>query len=250
MFIHGSLLRPALVASLAASLLPAHETLASDAPSSLLLTGLSDGGRAATRLIVREASFIPQPTAEGPTSDALSGDPPADEPETGRGTPGSDDKRFGREGTRWLTVGTGAATNFDDAIDSNLHVAYSLFLIDRVEWAVELGGWHFNQTGNNALGLNLSTVFRWHFYCTEDWSVYADTGIGVLVVTDNVPQDGTGFDLTPRAGVGFTRRLTDGGVRLQAGLRWHHISNARVTGETRNPSRDGVMLYVGVVFPF
>src|SRR5436309_3218979 len=60
---------------------------------------------------------------------------------------------------------------------------------------------------------------------------------------------GTGFDFMPRAGVGFTRRLTDD-MRLEAGLRWHHISNARIHGEARNPSRDAPMFYVGLIFPF
>jgi len=47
-----------------------------------------------------------------------------------------------------------------------------------------------------------------------------------------------------------TRRITDGGVRLQAGVRWAHISNARIKGDDDNPSRDSAMLYVALVFPF
>jgi hypothetical protein len=84
---------------------------------------------------------------------------------------------------------------------------------------------------------------------TGSWTLFADVGIGVLLATDNTPSGGTGFNFTPRAGVGGTWRLNDEGVRLQAGVRWHHISNARINGETRNPDRDGIMGYVALQFP-
>jgi hypothetical protein len=50
----------------------------------------------------------------------------------------------------------------------------------------------------------------------------------------------------------MTYALTEdlGGPRLQLGVRWHHISNGRSNGDSDNPSRDGLMLYTGVVFPF
>jgi hypothetical protein len=70
------------------------------------------------------------------------------------------------------------------------------------------------------------------------------------VSTDDVPNDGTSFNFTPRLGVGFTRQLTDSGIRLEGGLRWAHISNARITGDADNPARDSAMLYVGLIFPF
>jgi hypothetical protein len=31
---------------------------------------------------------------------------------------------------------------------------------------------------------------------------------------------------------------------------WHHISNASSAGSDDNPARDGVRVYLGVVFPF
>ena len=103
--------------------------------------------------------------------------------------------------------------------------------------------------GDDAESLSLSTLLRWHFYNDGDWTLYLDTGVGVLASTDVVPMDGTGFNFLPRAGVGLTRRLT-GATRLQVGLCWHHISNARIYGDLSNPSRDAPMLYAGVVFAF
>ncbi|MFA6045786.1 MAG: acyloxyacyl hydrolase, partial [Phycisphaerales bacterium] len=93
--------------------------------------------------------------------------------------------------------------------------------------------------------------FRWHFVHEEDFTVYADIGIGILGATDNVPSNGTSFDFTPRAGVGFTYALNDAGdLRLVGGLRWAHVSNARIHGDDDNPGVDTIMMYSGVQFPF
>ena len=158
---------------------------------------------------------------------------------------------FGEAGSRWWTIGAGIANNFDDATDISLHGAYSYFLVKDVEFAAELNGWYFHQEGPDAGGINPAFVLRWHFYDEGPWTVYADTGIGILVATDDVPFGGTQLDFTPRFGGGFTRELDpDTGTRLQVGVRWHHVSNARITGASNNPSRDGLMFYAGIEFPF
>ena len=71
-----------------------------------------------------------------------------------------------------------------------------------------------------------------------------------LFTGDDVPPDGTSINFTPRAGMGVTRALDDSGTRLMVGVRWAHISNARIEGDGENPSRDSVMGYVGVIWPF
>lgn len=159
--------------------------------------------------------------------------------------------RFGAEGSQWWTVGAGVATDFSKATDGSLRGAYSTFLVDDVEFSAELNAWYFNQSGPNAVGLNPAILFRWHFYNEGPWTLFGDIGIGVLLATDSVPRDGTVFNFTPRVGVGFTRELDElTQTRLQVGLRWHHVSNARLLGEGDNPSRDGLLLYAGLQFPF
>lgn len=160
--------------------------------------------------------------------------------------------RFGAEGSRWFSVGGLYAHDFDDNTDVNLHGAVTHFIVEDVEFTLELALWGHQQDSDDALSINPSMVFRWHFLHDEakDWTVFADAGIGLLFATDNVPEGGTGFNLTPRAGVGLTRRLGEGETRLVAGVRWHHISNARLNGEERNPSRDAPAFYAGVMFPF
>lgn len=157
---------------------------------------------------------------------------------------------FGAAESTWWGLGAGVAHNFSGSTDSNFNVSYSYFLANDVEFSAELGAWNFNQPGENAWGVNPSMVFRWHFYNDAKWSIYTDVGIGVLFASDMVPDGGTSFDFMPRAGIGFTRELSDDGTRLQAGIRWHHISNARILGDSNNPARDAPMIYVGLQFPF
>lgn len=47
-----------------------------------------------------------------------------------------------------------------------------------------------------------------------------------------------------------TLGIGDDGARLMGGVRWHHISNARIKGEDHNPGRDSIMVYVGMSFPW
>jgi len=164
---------------------------------------------------------------------------------------------YARADSHAWTIGGGVAYDGDEAIDGGVFGAYSYFLEDGVEFSGELGGLYLSNPetdrssgGPEALGLNASMIFRWHFVRTERWTVYADFGIGLMGTTEEIPGDGTDFNFTPRAGAGVTRRITDGGVRLQAGVRWAHISNARIKGDDDNPSRDSAMLYVALVFPF
>lgn len=157
---------------------------------------------------------------------------------------------YGAAGSEWILFGTGVAHDFDGNTDFNLNVGYSRFLVDDVEWLLELGGWYHDQEGDDALSLNPAMELRWHFYNSGDTSVFLNAGIGVLGATDNVPDMGTGFDFTPRAGIGLTHRISEDGTRLIAGLRWHHISNARLSGENRNPDRDAPMVYLQFAIPF
>ncbi|MEQ9094669.1 MAG: acyloxyacyl hydrolase [Phycisphaerales bacterium] len=137
-----------------------------------------------------------------------------------------------------------------EALDQGLTLSYNRFLVDDIEWFLEGGLWSFYDKGADAaFGLSATLGFRWHFVARENWSLFADIGIGVLGTTDHVPPDGTSFNFMPRAGLGFTRQL-DENVRLIGGVRWHHISNARTRGDSRNPARDAPQLYVGLVVPF
>ncbi len=196
-------------------------------------------------------------TAEGSASLDVSPvrfktEPPAPEAKAEeKAKPATAHGAYGSKGSHWLTFGGGAADNFSDAVDTNLHIAWSTFLVENVEFGIEGGGWYFNQPGDNTGGISGTMLFRWHFYNDQNWTVFADVGIGLLGAFDDVPDGGTSFDFMPRAGGGFTKRISeDADTRLMAGVRWHHISNARINGDDNNPSRDGAMFYAALVFPF
>lgn len=198
------------------------------------------------------ASAYAQPEAAEPAGAASESLPTA--------TAESRERRFGRAGSRWWSIGSGVAYNFDEDTDVNLHGIYSTFLTDGLEFGVEAAAWYFDQTGPNTGGISGSMIFRWHFWhWDEQWrdggfrsTFFGDVGIGLLAGFDDVPNGGTSLNFLPRVGAGFTHALSDDevGPRLTLGLRWHHISNARIEGEERNPARDSLMIYAEVQFPF
>lgn len=160
---------------------------------------------------------------------------------------------FGLKGQTRLTIGSGVAFGLeddDDSTDFNLNVAWSRFLVDDIEMRLELGAWYFEQESDDAWGVNPNFVLRWHLLNKDRWTFYADAGIGLLFSTDDVPPGGTSANFTPRAGVGITHQMGDRGQRAELGVRWHHVSNARITGDSDNPDRDGIMIYAGYSFPF
>ncbi|MDY7108892.1 MAG: acyloxyacyl hydrolase [Planctomycetota bacterium] len=157
--------------------------------------------------------------------------------------------RYGREGSRrWRLHGAygGSVQDHDDTFGL-VGVGFSHFIADGVSLDLELNGMFFHQEIEDASGLNASLLFRWHFIRKRDWSMYLDGGAGVLWSTNDVPAQGSSFNFTPQAGLGFTFDVGDD-VRLVLGGRWHHISNANLYSD--NPGRDSFMGYVGVSFPF
>lgn len=205
----------------------------------------------------QQAAGAPPLTLSEPST-APTFDPPPQPPGAKQGAAGGDGEKedsawegpFGAKGSSWVTTGLGVAYDFDDSIDVDVWAGYSNFLIDNVEFRLDLRLFYYAQTGDDAVGANPIMMFRWHFYNETPWSAYVDLGIGVFVSSDLVPDGGTGVGFTPTAGLGVTRLLDEStGMRLDLGLRWNHISNARIEGDVRNPGSDGLMIYAGLMFP-
>ncbi|MGJ3251263.1 MAG: acyloxyacyl hydrolase [Elainellaceae cyanobacterium] len=153
---------------------------------------------------------------------------------------------FGSRGLqRWYVQG-GGATTFENNFGL-VGAGVSHFFANGHSVNLELNGMAFDQAGDDAVGLNLAVLLRWHFIRQRNWSLYVDGGAGILGTTNDVPSTGSSFNFTPQAGGGATIRLDDE-KRLMVGLRWHHISNAELY--EGNPGRDSVLGYVGVNFPF
>lgn len=205
------------------------------------------------------AAIDPGAANSGPSGPAAPSGTPAGPSNAGTSANESDRPvAYGVAGSTWLRFGALYASDFSNDNDLNLHVAWSRFLVDDVEFVLEAAGWYFNQEGQDTGGVSGSFLFRWHFWHAEDhrWTVFADVGIGLLAGFDEVPDTGTGFNFLPRAGVGFTRAFNESidgesrGPRWEIGLRWHHISNGRISGDERNPARDSLAVYAGISIPF
>lgn len=153
---------------------------------------------------------------------------------------------FGRARQQHLTI-TGFSTTFSvEATDVALGLEWSRFLADDFQWIVEGRVLHSNQPGDNVLAGNFRMLFRYHAINRDTWTAFADIGVGLLIATDDVPADGTDFNFTPTVGVGATWQLPGSAARLVGGIRWHHISNARIDDNLLNPSRDDIAVFLGV----
>lgn len=172
----------------------------------------------------------------------------------------------------WITFSYGLAADGDDGTHHQLSVMPSWFLADTLEFGVELSGWYVDQEEPVAGGAarDASTgaasfrfLGRWHLLGTTfdgrtraegardlDWTVFAEAGIGMLFSGEDVPAGGTSVNFIPTAGLGGTLRLSEGGTRLVLGLRWHHVSNARTSGDRRNPDFNAPQVHVGLSVPF
>jgi lipid A 3-O-deacylase len=165
--------------------------------------------------------------------------------------PAQSEPTFGTKGQKYWYVQGAAATTLDreEAFPQRFVLAgagLSKFLFDGHSINLELNTIYFSQPDDDALGLNLALLMRWHFLRKTNWSLFIDGGAGVMGTTSDVPSKGASFNFTPQAGAGINIKLKEQ-RRLMLGLRWHHISHADLFGA--NPGRDSLMGYVGVQFP-
>jgi lipid A 3-O-deacylase len=192
---------------------------------------------------------IPQDLITSPVSPQASPIEPdqADSPQL----PAQSEATFGTKGQKHWYVQGAAATTVDreEAFPQRFALAgagLSKFLFNGHSINLELNTIYFSQPDDDALGLNLALLMRWHFLRKPNWSLFIDGGAGVMVTTSDVPSKGASFNFTPQAGAGVNIKLKEQ-KRLMLGLRWHHISHADLFGA--NPGRDSIMGYVGVQFP-
>jgi lipid A 3-O-deacylase len=165
--------------------------------------------------------------------------------------PAQSETTFGTKGQKYWYVQGAAATTLDreEAFPQRFGLVgagLSKFLFDANSINLELNTIYFSQPDDDALGLNLALLMRWHFLRKTNWSLFIDGGAGVMATTSDVPSKGASFNFTPQAGAGINIKLKEQ-RRLMLGLRWHHISHADLFGA--NPGRDSLMGYVGVQFP-
>lgn len=82
-----------------------------------------------------------------------------------------------------------------------------------------------------------------------DWSAYLDGLVAPVLHEHALTPQSLRFNFDLEGGVGATRRVA-AGLHLNGGLRWHHLSNARVRGKSRNLGYDVPLGYIGLLRNF
>ncbi len=156
---------------------------------------------------------------------------------------------WGREGTWRWGVNGGWAEDIKDANNTlvTLGVEFEYFVDDNLSLDLGLYYMDVDQVGENTNGINFTLQLRWHFIAKESWSMFIEGGAGLLRTSNDVPSDGSSFNFTPQAGLGFTFDIGNNN-RWIIGTRWHHISNANTYSS--NPGRDSIMIWTGISFPY
>lgn len=90
---------------------------------------------------------------------------------------------------------------------------------------------------------------RLHFFKNQHWSTYAEASIAAGFYQYPVKEGTLKFNFDLQPGVGATFRITEN-AHVRGGMRWHHLSNARIGGSSRNYGYDGVMFYFGMMRSF
>lgn len=122
------------------------------------------------------------------------------------------------------------------------------YFLDNVSLGLELNGYQIFQDQSTYAG-GVALLGRHHFFTHGRWTIFADVGFGVFEANDPVPAGGTHFNFTFRSGLGVTYRLREG-LDLMGGVRYFHLSNARIEGRNRNPSANGFEPYFGLMWTF
>ncbi len=159
--------------------------------------------------------------------------------------------QFAEKGYKTWYIQGSAATTLDGLEEDPrrfglVGVGLSEFLFNRHSINLGVNTLYFDQPGENAVGFNLNGMFRWHFAKRENWSIYFDSGAGILITTNDVPRRAAAFNFTPQLGGGASIKLKND-RHLLVGLRWHHISHAETFGN--NPGRDSLQGYVRLDLP-
>jgi hypothetical protein len=155
---------------------------------------------------------------------------------------------FGSQGSWQFNAVVGGLSNLGSSSGGQFRIEFEHFLVDRFSLVMDLelsGVSQRNAPSAAVVGAGL--LLRWHFLAGCDWTVYADAGCGLAYASSDLPPGTNRIKFSPQLGVGFTLAL-DEAIRLIGGVRWYHLSNARL-GDT-NDGFDAGMVYLGLSIGF
>ncbi len=134
-----------------------------------------------------------------------------------------------------------------DTAMPSANVGAGYYLIDNLSLNVEAAGYGVIQDGPDACAGEIRFLIRHHLLSHDRFTLFADIGEGFFEASEDVPPGGTRFNFVFRAGLSASYQLRDD-LYLIGGARYWHLSNAKLEGEARNPAKNGVEGYVGVMW--
>ncbi len=141
--------------------------------------------------------------------------------------------------------GLGAYSN---AASASTGVGYYVF--DNLSLSLEAAGYRITQSSaKNAWMYGISGVLRHHLLQFDRTTFFIDASFGPVEATERVPGGGTYFNFATRTGLGATFQIREH-LHLLGGVRYFHLSNARIEGSERNPSINGVEGFLGLMWTF
>lgn len=127
----------------------------------------------------------------------------------------------------------------------SVSAAQRWFVSDRHALGAGLTATHFDQEGESVWGGEIQGLMRWHFTEWESTSFFWDLDGGMLLTTEKVPPMSTDFNYTFDFGPGLEAPL-GGALSFQAGVQFHHLSNARGRESPENESQNELRYWIGI----
>lgn len=159
--------------------------------------------------------------------------------------------RLGDADTSAFEVFGSAASDFDGVTLGIVDAGVAWYVADGVAFGVFAEGIYASldeDAGDgDSWGGGGGALVRWLFVREATWSMFAEGGCGLVVLSEAVPEQGSTTNFTPRINVGATFALSSTSeLLLRAG--WFHLSNAQTGDE--NDGVDALAVGVGVSWSF
>jgi hypothetical protein len=155
------------------------------------------------------------------------------------------------EGTASFTTYGAFTRNFTGprAVMGSGTVGIGYYVWDNVSLNAEFSGFHNDQAGPDANIYALNALLRQHLFHRGRFSLFVDAGGAVSIADTRTPPNGTYYNYMEETGIGSTYQIKDS-LHLIGGIRYYHLSNARLEGPVHNPSINGLQGYVGLMLRF
>ena len=156
---------------------------------------------------------------------------------------------FSKGYQKWQTYVSGAGFDTGKGEMYALHLGYGYFFMDDFSVNIDmLGGYIRSGIDNNGVAAGLDLILRQHPIKGPEnlWSFYLELGAGLQQQSTSFAGNRK-FNFRLLGGGGATFRAAEN-VRIMAGMRYFHVSDAGIEGG--GGGFDGLQFYAGSMFPF